>query len=277
MTANLLAHTSIFRAGIARSGAYNRTLTPFGFQGEERSYWQAQDLYEQMSPFTYADKIKTPILLIHGMADNNTGTYPMQSERMFAALKGNGGTTRYVQLPGGVARLCRARKRGTHVVRDARLARPVREAGAAADVIRECRAAVATPYAKPPTRSRGFRHCASPRRSEHYPCIRATAVVRMDFPRGTPSGRTCQGSSNRGTGREVAGDDRSCPTGQHSRLGRPTTGRSGGSGCYGSAEPDPTLHQRAGNPRPHHCGRGFPCLWGVSARSCSPWRRQRAR
>ena len=99
MTANLLAHTSLFQAGIARSGAYNRTLTPFGFQGEERSYWQAAELYERMSPFTYADKIKTPILLIHGMADNNTGTYPIQSERMFAALKGNGGTTRYIQLP----------------------------------------------------------------------------------------------------------------------------------------------------------------------------------
>ncbi len=99
MTANLLAHTNLFRAGIARSGAYNRTLTPFGFQGEERSYWQAPDLYERMSPFTYADKIKTPILLIHGMADNNTGTYPIQSERMFAALKGNGATTRYIQLP----------------------------------------------------------------------------------------------------------------------------------------------------------------------------------
>ncbi len=99
MTANLLAHTKIFRAGIARSGAYNRTLTPFGFQGEERSYWQAPDLYEQMSPFTYADRIKTPILMIHGMADNNTGTYPIQSERMYAALKGNGGTARYVQLP----------------------------------------------------------------------------------------------------------------------------------------------------------------------------------
>lgn len=99
MTANLLAHTNIFRAGIARSGAYNRTLTPFGFQGEQRTYWQAQELYSRMSPFTYADQIKTPILLIHGMADNNTGTYPVQSERMFAALKGTGGTTRYVQLP----------------------------------------------------------------------------------------------------------------------------------------------------------------------------------
>ncbi len=100
MTANLLAHTKLFRAGIARSGAYNRTLTPFGFQGEERSYWQAPDLYERMSPFTYADRIKTPILLVHGMADNNTGTFPIQSERMYAALKGNGATVRYVQLPG---------------------------------------------------------------------------------------------------------------------------------------------------------------------------------
>ena len=99
MAANLLAHTKLFRAGIARSGAYNRTLTPFGFQGEERSYWEAPELYDRMSPFTYADKIKTPILLVHGMADNNTGTYPIQSERMYAALKGNGGTVRYVQLP----------------------------------------------------------------------------------------------------------------------------------------------------------------------------------
>jgi len=100
MTANLLAHSDIFRAGIARSGAYNRTLTPFGFQGEERTYWQARDLYERMSPFMFADQIKTPILLIHGMADNNTGTYPVQSERMYAAIKGHGGTVRYVQLPG---------------------------------------------------------------------------------------------------------------------------------------------------------------------------------
>ncbi len=100
MTANLLAHTRLFRAGVAQSGAYNRTLTPFGFQGEERTYWDAPELYGAMSPFTYAHKIKDPILLVHGMADNNTGTYPIQSERMFQALKGNGATTRYVQLPG---------------------------------------------------------------------------------------------------------------------------------------------------------------------------------
>jgi dipeptidyl aminopeptidase/acylaminoacyl peptidase len=99
MTANLLAHTRLFRAGIARSGAYNRTLTPFGFQGEDRTYWEANELYTTMSPFTNANKIKDPILLIHGMADDNTGTYPIQSERMYAALKGNGATTRYVQLP----------------------------------------------------------------------------------------------------------------------------------------------------------------------------------
>ncbi len=99
MTANLLAHSNYFKAGIARSGAYNRTLTPYGFQGEERTYWQAPEVYNAMSPFNYADKIKTPILLIHGEADNNTGTYPMQSERFFAALKGQGATARYVVLP----------------------------------------------------------------------------------------------------------------------------------------------------------------------------------
>ncbi len=99
MTANLLAHTNLFKAGIARSGAYNRTLTPFGFQNEDRTYWQAPDLYNNMSPFMSADKIKTPILLVHGELDNNTGTYPIQSERMFNAIKGHGGTVKYVQLP----------------------------------------------------------------------------------------------------------------------------------------------------------------------------------
>ena len=99
MTANLLAHSDLFRTGIARSGAYNRTLTPFGFQSEERSFWKARDTYIAMSPFTWADKIKEPILLIHGAADNNTGTFPIQSERMYAALKGNGAKTRLVLLP----------------------------------------------------------------------------------------------------------------------------------------------------------------------------------
>jgi dipeptidyl aminopeptidase/acylaminoacyl peptidase len=99
MTANLLAHTDLFRAGIARSGAYNRTLTPYGFQNEERTYWQDPKVYYDMSPFSYADKIKTPILLIHGEADDNTGTYPIQSERFYAALKGQGATVRLVFLP----------------------------------------------------------------------------------------------------------------------------------------------------------------------------------
>jgi dipeptidyl aminopeptidase/acylaminoacyl peptidase len=99
MTANLLAHSSLFKAGIARSGAYNRTLTPFGFQNEDRTYWQAPQVYYNMSPFSYADKIKTPILLIHGEADNNTGTFPIQSERLFSAIKGQGGTVRFVLLP----------------------------------------------------------------------------------------------------------------------------------------------------------------------------------
>jgi len=99
MTVNLLAHTNLFKAGIARSGAYNRSLTPFGFQGEERTYWEAPDVYNTMSPFAYADKIKTPLLLIHGDADNNTGTFPLQSERLYSAIKGLGGTVRYVALP----------------------------------------------------------------------------------------------------------------------------------------------------------------------------------
>ena len=99
MTANLLAHSDLFKAGIARSGAYNRTLTPFGFQNEERTYWQDPDIYYKMSPFSYADKIKTPILLIHGEADNNPGTFPIQSERFFDALKGHGATVRLVFLP----------------------------------------------------------------------------------------------------------------------------------------------------------------------------------
>jgi dipeptidyl aminopeptidase/acylaminoacyl peptidase len=99
MTANLLAHTELFAAGIARSGAYNRSLTPFGFQSERRSYWEATDLYTKVSPFAHAHKINEPILLIHGEADNNTGTFPIQSERLFQAIKGNGGTARLVMLP----------------------------------------------------------------------------------------------------------------------------------------------------------------------------------
>lgn len=99
MTANLLSHSNLFAAGIARSGAYNRTLTPFGFQSEERNYWEAPEVYNGMSPFMHADKMKTPLLLIHGEADNNSGTYPMQSERYFNALKGLGATARLVMLP----------------------------------------------------------------------------------------------------------------------------------------------------------------------------------
>ncbi|MEQ9443637.1 MAG: prolyl oligopeptidase family serine peptidase [Cyclobacteriaceae bacterium] len=99
MTANLLAHSDLFAAGIARSGAYNRTLTPFGFQAEERTYWEAPEVYYQMSPFMHADKINEPILLIHGEADNNSGTFPLQSQRYFNALKGLGATARLVMLP----------------------------------------------------------------------------------------------------------------------------------------------------------------------------------
>jgi dipeptidyl aminopeptidase/acylaminoacyl peptidase len=99
MTANLLAHSDLFRAGIARSGAYNRTLTPFGFQSERRILWEAPEMYIKVSPFMNAHKIKEPILLIHGEADNNTGTFPIQSERMYQAIRGTGGTVRLVMLP----------------------------------------------------------------------------------------------------------------------------------------------------------------------------------
>lgn len=99
MVANLLSHADLFAAGIARSGAYNRTLTPFGFQSEQRSYWEAPEVYYTMSPFMHADKMHTPLLLVHGEADNNSGTYPMQSERYFNALKGLGATVRLVMLP----------------------------------------------------------------------------------------------------------------------------------------------------------------------------------
>jgi dipeptidyl aminopeptidase/acylaminoacyl peptidase len=99
MTANLLAHSDLFAAGIARSGAYNRSLTPFGFQTERRNFWEATDVYDRVSPFRYADKISTPLLLVHGELDANSGTFPIQSERLFQAIQGTGGTARLVILP----------------------------------------------------------------------------------------------------------------------------------------------------------------------------------
>ncbi len=99
MVVNLLAHTKLFAAGIAESGAYNRSLTPFGFQSEDRTYWKAQDVYQKMSPFNFADQIKTPLLMTHGEADSNPGTFPLQSERLYQAIRGLGGTVRLVMLP----------------------------------------------------------------------------------------------------------------------------------------------------------------------------------
>jgi dipeptidyl aminopeptidase/acylaminoacyl peptidase len=99
MTGNLLAHTDLFKAGVARSAAYNRTLTPFGFQSEQRTLWEAEETYLKMSPFMYADQIKEPILFIHGEADDNTGTFPIQSDRMYQAIRGHGGIARLVTLP----------------------------------------------------------------------------------------------------------------------------------------------------------------------------------
>ena len=102
MTAHLLAHTDLFAAGIARSGAYNRTLTPMGFQAEDRDYWTAPDTYHRMSPFSHARTLarrKAPLLLVHGDNDQNAGTHPMQSERMYQAVAGQGGVVRLVRLP----------------------------------------------------------------------------------------------------------------------------------------------------------------------------------
>jgi dipeptidyl aminopeptidase/acylaminoacyl peptidase len=99
MTANLPAHGRLIRAGAARSGAYNRTLTPFAFPNEQRTFWEVREIHEKMSPFFFARKIEDPILLIHGEADNSSGTFPIQSERFYMALKGNGKTVRHVTLP----------------------------------------------------------------------------------------------------------------------------------------------------------------------------------
>jgi dipeptidyl aminopeptidase/acylaminoacyl peptidase len=115
MTANLLAHSDLFKAGVARSGAYNRTLTPFGFQNETRTFWQVPALYGRMSPFFNAHKINEPILLIHGEMDDNSGTFPIQSERLYMALKGHGATARYVTLP-HEAHGYAARESNMHVV-----------------------------------------------------------------------------------------------------------------------------------------------------------------
>src|SRR5690606_2629635 len=99
MTANLLSHTDLFACGIARSGAYNRTLTPFGFQSEQRNYWEASEIYNKISPVMNAEKMKTPLLLVHGEADNNPGTFTLHTERYFQALKGLGAPVRMVILP----------------------------------------------------------------------------------------------------------------------------------------------------------------------------------
>jgi dipeptidyl aminopeptidase/acylaminoacyl peptidase len=115
MAANLMAHSNLFRAGVAESRAYNRTLTPFGFQTERRTFWEAPDVYTKMSPFWFADKVKAPVLLIHGEADDNTGTFPIQSERFYAAIRGNGGTVRLVMLP-AEAHLYRAKETLEHVL-----------------------------------------------------------------------------------------------------------------------------------------------------------------
>lgn len=99
MTVNLIAHSDLFRAGVATSGSYNKTLTPFGFQSERRSVWEAPEVYNKVSPFFFADQLKTPLLIVHGADDANPGTTPLQATKLFEAVRGNGGTTRLVMLP----------------------------------------------------------------------------------------------------------------------------------------------------------------------------------
>ena len=134
MASNLLAHApELFACAVARSGAYNRTLTPFGFQSEERTLWEAKETYQAMSPFMHANVIKKPILLIHGEEDTNSGTNVIQSERFFAALKGNGADARLVLLPheshstrGWRACCTCSRRRATSWTRTSRRAGPER-------------------------------------------------------------------------------------------------------------------------------------------------------
>ena len=133
MTANLLAHSRLFRAGFAESGAYNRSLTPFGFQSERRTFWEVPDLYAKMSPFWYANQIKDPILLMHGEADDNSGTFPIQSERFYMALKGHRRDGALRDAAVRSARLRRARDAAPRARRAHQLVRQVREERAAAD------------------------------------------------------------------------------------------------------------------------------------------------
>lgn len=99
MVANLLAHSDLFEAGAALSGAYNRTLTPFGFQTERRTLWEAPETYLAMSPILYSHRIDAPLLLVHGLLDDNAGTSPLQSTQFYEAIRGNGGDAGLLLLP----------------------------------------------------------------------------------------------------------------------------------------------------------------------------------
>ena len=132
MTANLVAHSDLFRAGVATSGSYNKTLTPFGFQNERRSVWEAPDVYLKVSPFFFADKIKTPLLIMHGEDDANPGTTPLQATKLYEAIRGNGGTARLVMLPHEPHWYAAMESNEQLDLRDAPLVRQVREGRAAA-------------------------------------------------------------------------------------------------------------------------------------------------
>jgi len=98
-TANILANAPFFKAGIAGDGAYNRSLTPSGFQAERRTLWEAPHTYIEMSPFFKADQIDTPLLMYHGGDDDNSGTFPIQSRRMIHALTTLGKTAVLYEYP----------------------------------------------------------------------------------------------------------------------------------------------------------------------------------
>jgi dipeptidyl aminopeptidase/acylaminoacyl peptidase len=89
-TANALAHTPFFKAGIAGDGNYNRTLTAMTFQTERRHLWDARETYLEMSPLLWANRVNGALLMYHGMEDANVGTDPIHAEHLFRALDGLG-------------------------------------------------------------------------------------------------------------------------------------------------------------------------------------------
>lgn len=98
-TVNAMVHTPFFKAGIAGDGNYNRTLTPLDFQSERRTFWEAKDTYLAMSPLLFANNMSGALLMYHGLGDQNVGTDPINSPRLFQALNGLGKTAAMYLYP----------------------------------------------------------------------------------------------------------------------------------------------------------------------------------